>query len=163
MLSEPASCEALQFARDFIADGLSPSVAVMQANDPHEMLFPAGVIAMILGWIIEFADVSQACRQPRWRRCRRARQASAIDGLANVIWPGGQNQSRRWSGTNTSPRPTPNASLARRERSSLPWKGLQEEWVGSLPTLDLQSSLMRSTLVPGANPQAGPEWESNVQ
>ena len=28
MLGEPAACEALQFAGDFIADGLSPSVAV---------------------------------------------------------------------------------------------------------------------------------------
>ena len=46
MLDEPAACEALQFAGDFIADGLSPSVAVQQANDPENRSFPAGVIAM---------------------------------------------------------------------------------------------------------------------
>ena len=53
LLDEPAACEALHFAGSFITDGLSPSIAVQQANDPDATLFPAGVIAMISGRIVE--------------------------------------------------------------------------------------------------------------
>jgi multiple sugar transport system substrate-binding protein len=42
-------------------------------------------------------------------------------------------------------------------------EGLQEEWVASLPTLDLQIFLDAVDYsFPVPNPQAGPEWESDV-
>ena len=93
MLGEPAACEALQFAGDFIADGLSPSVAVMQANDPHEMLFPAGVIAMIFGGSWNSLTFSQSGQDIAVAPLPKGKtQASAIHGLANVVWTGSQNQ-----------------------------------------------------------------------
>src|SRR5215210_4356030 len=93
LLSEPAACEALQFAGDFIADGLSPSVAVMQANDPHDLLFPAGVIAMISGGSWNSLLFSEALPSTAVAPLPKGKaQASAIHGLANVIWSGGQNQ-----------------------------------------------------------------------
>jgi multiple sugar transport system substrate-binding protein len=164
MLSEPATCEALQFAGDFIADGLSPSVAVMQANDPHEMLFPAGVIAMISGGSWNSLTFSQALPSAAVAPLPKGKaQASAIHGLANVIWSGGQNQCAALEWVKFLASADAERILGSTGTVIPAMEGLQEEWVASLPTLDLQVFLDAVDYsFPVPNPQAGPEWESNV-
>jgi multiple sugar transport system substrate-binding protein len=164
MLSEPATCEALQFAGDFIADGLSPSVAVMQANDPHEMLFPAGVIAMISGGSWNSLTFSQALPSAAVAPLPKGKaQASAIHGLANVIWSGGQNQCAALEWVKFLASADAERILGSTGTVIPAMEGLQEEWVASLPALDLQVFLDAVDYsFPVPNPQAGPEWESNV-
>src|SRR5829696_4352097 len=164
LLSEPAACEALQFAGDFIADGLSPSVAVMQANDPHEMLFPAGVIAMIPGGSCNSLTSSQALPSTAVAPLPKGEaQASAIHGLANVIWSGGQNQCAALEWVKYLASADAERILGSTGTVIPAMEGLQEEWVASLLTLDLQVFVDAVDYsFPLPNPKAGPEWETNV-
>jgi len=164
LLSEPAACEALQFAGDFIADGLSPSVAVMQANDPHEMLFPAGVIAMIPGGSWNSLTFSQALPSTAVAPLPKGKaQASAIHGLANVIWSGGQNQCAALEWVKYLASADAERILGSTGTVIPAMEGLREEWVASLPTLDLQVFVDAVDYsFPLPNPKAGPEWETNV-
>ena len=164
MLGEPAACEALQFAGDFIADGLSPSVAVMQANDPHEMLFPAGVIAMIFGgsWnALTFSQANPAIAVAPLPKGKT--RASAIHGLANVIWTGSQNQCAALEWVKYLASADAERILGSTGTVIPAMDGLQEEWVASLPTLDLQVFLDAVDYsFPVPNPPAGPEWGNDV-
>ncbi len=164
MLGEPAACEALQFAGDFIADGLSPSVAVMQANDPHEMLFPAGVIAMIFGGSWNSLTFSQSGQDigvvplPKGKT-----QASAIHGLANVVWTGSQNQCAAMEWVKYLASADGERILGSTGTVIPAMEGLQEEWVASLPALDLKvfvDAVDYSFPVP--NPLSGQEWSDDV-
>ena len=113
---------ASQFAGDFIAEGLSPSVAVMQANDPHEMLFPAGVISMIFGgsWYARtFSEANPAIAVVPMPQGKQ--RATAIHGLANVIWSGGQNQCAALEWVKFLASPEAEQILATRAPSSRPW------------------------------------------
>jgi multiple sugar transport system substrate-binding protein len=164
LLDEPAACEALQFAGDFVADGLSPSVAVMQANDPHEMLFPAGVISMIFGGSWNSLTYSQA--NPAIAVAPLPQQktrASAIHGLANVIWSGGQNQCAALEWVKFLASAEAETILGETGTVIPAMEGLQEAWVASLPSLDLQIFLDAVEYsYPVPNPTAGPEWETDV-
>lgn len=164
MLGEPAACEALQFAGDFIADGLSPSVAVMQANDPHDILFPAGVIAMIFGGSWNSLTFSQSGQDigvvplPKGKT-----QASAIHGLANVVWTGSQNQCAAMEWVKYLASADAERILGSTGTVIPAMEGLQEEWVASLPNLDLKvfvDAVGYSFPVP--NPLSGQEWSDDV-
>ncbi|MGH2613802.1 MAG: ABC transporter substrate-binding protein [Thermomicrobiales bacterium] len=163
-LGEPAACEALQFAGDFIADGLSPSVAVMQANDPHEMLFPAGVVSMIFGGSWNALTFSQANPAIALAPLPQGKvRASAIHGLANVIWSGGQNQCAALEWVTFLASPEAERILGETGTVIPAMEGMQEAWAASLPTLDLQIFLDAVDYsVPLPNPLAGPEWENDV-
>lgn len=164
MLGEPAACEALQFAGDFIAEGLSPSVAVMQANDPHEMLFPAGVISMIFGGSWNSLTYSQANPNIAVVPLPQGKQrASAIHGLANVIWSGGQNQCAAMEWVRFLASADAETILGSTGTVIPAMAGMQEEWVASLPGLDLQVFLDAADYsFPVPNPLSGDEWSNDV-
>ena len=163
-LGEPAACEALQFAGDFIADGLSPSVAVMQANDPHDMLFPAGVIAMISGGSWNSLTFSQSGQNIALAPLPQGKaRASAIHGLANVIWSGSKNQCAAMEWVKYLASADAERILGSTGTVIPAMHGLQEEWVSSLPSLDLQVFLDAVDYsFPVPNPKSGPEWGNNV-
>lgn len=164
LLAEPAACEALQFAGDFIAEGLSPSVAVMQANDPHEMLFPAGVISMIFGgsWYARtYSEANPAIAVVPMPQGKA--RATAIHGLANVIWSGGQNQCAALEWVKFLASSEAEQILGDTGTVIPAMAGLQEAWINSVPTLDLQvflDAIDYSYAVP--NPRAGGEWYDNA-
>ncbi len=136
----------------------------MQANDPHEMLFPAGVIAMISGGSWNSLTFSQALPSVAVAPLPKGKvQASAIHGLANVIWSGGQNQCAALEWVKYLASGDAERILGSTGTVIPAMEGLQEEWVTSLPTLDLQVFLDAVDYsFPVPNPQAGPEWETNV-
>lgn len=163
-LGEPASCEAMLFAGDFVTGGFSPSVAVMQANDPHEMLFPAGVISMISAGSWNSRTFSEALPNVAVVPLPQGKQrASAIHGLANVIWSGGQNQCAALEFVKFLASPEAEQLLADTATVIPAMHGLQDAWLASLPNLDLQVFLDAVDYsFPVPNPVAGPEWETNV-
>jgi multiple sugar transport system substrate-binding protein len=164
MLGEQAACEALQFAGDFITDGLSPSVAEMQANDPHNILFPAGVIAMIPGGSWNALTFSQAIPATAVVPLPKGKaQASAIHGLANVIWSGGQNQCAAMEWVRYLASADAERILGSTGTVIPAMHGLQEEWVSSIPTMDLKVFLDAVDYsFPVPNPKSGPEWANDV-
>ena len=163
-LDEPASCEAMLFAGDFVTDGLSPSVAAMQANDPHNMLFPAGVISMISAGSWNSRTFSEAQPNVAVVPLPQGKQrASAIHGLANVIWSGSQNQCAALAWVTFLASKDAEQILADTATVIPAMNGLQESFLASIPTLDLQVFLDAVDYsFPVPNPQAGPEWETNV-
>jgi multiple sugar transport system substrate-binding protein len=164
MLGEAAACEALQFAGDFIAEGFSPSVAVMQANDPHEMLFPAGVISMIFGGSWYARTYSEANPQIAVVPMPQGKQrATAIHGLANVIWSGGQNQCAALEWVKFLATSEAEQILGDTGTVIPAMAGMQDAWLQSVPTLDLQVFLDAIDYsFPVPNPQAGGEWYDDV-
>jgi multiple sugar transport system substrate-binding protein len=164
MLDEPASCEAIQFAGDFIADGLSPSVAVMQANDPSEMLFPAGLIAMIPGGSWNALTYSQANPAIAVAPLPQAKtRASCIHGLANVVWSGSHQQCAAMEWIKFLASEDAERILGETGTVIPAMDGLQEHWLISVPTMDLQVFLDAVEYsFPLPNPKAGPEWSNNV-
>ena len=164
VLDEPAACEALQFAGAFIADGLSPSVAEQQANDPYEALFPAGVIAMIPGGSWNALTFSQANPAIQVAPLPMGKQrASAIHGLANVIWTGSQQQCAALEWVKYLASADAERILGETGTVIPAMEGLQEDWVASIPGMDLQvfiDAVDYSFPLP-ASP-AGPEWEDKV-
>lgn len=164
LLGETAACEALQFSGDFIAEGLSPSVAVMQANDPHEMLFPAGVISMIFGgsWYARtYSEANPAIAVVPMPQGKQ--RATAIHGLANVIWSGGQNQCAALEWVKFLASPEAEQILGDTGTVIPAMAGLQEAWLNSVPTLDLQVFLDAIDYsFPVPNPRAGGEWYDDV-
>lgn len=163
-LGEEPACEAMLFAGDFVTDGLSPSVAVMQANDPHEQLFPAGVISMIAAGSWNSRTFSTAQPNVALVPLPQGKQrATAIHGLANVIWSGGQNQCAALEWVKFLATEEAEKILGDSATVIPAMNGLQESFLNSIPSLDLQvfiDAVDYSFPVP--NPQAGGEWNSNV-
>jgi len=164
MLGEPAACEALQFAGDFIANGLSPSVAVQQANDPEAVLFPAGVIAMFPGGSWNALPFSQSGQNIALAPLPQGkRRASAIHGLANVVWSGGKNQCAAMEWVKYLASADAERILGSTGTVIPAMHGMQEDWVASISTLDLKifvDAVEYSFPLP--NPKSGPEWQNNV-
>ena len=164
MLAEEAACEAIHFAGDFIADGLSPSVATQQTNDPHEALFPAGVIAMIPGgsWnALTFSQANPAIAVAPLPQGKT--RASAIHGIGNVIWSGSQNQCAAMEWVKFLASAEAELILGQTGTVIPAMEGQQEDWVASIPSMDLQIFIDAVDYTfPLPSPLAGPEWGDDV-
>ncbi len=165
LLDEPAACEALAFVGDFIEAGLSPSVAVQQANDPYQTLFPAGVIAMIPGgsWNARtFSEANPAIAvAPLPMGTQRA---SAIHGLANVIWAQTANQCAALEWVKFLAGEEAERILGETGTVIPAMAGLQEGWVASVPEMDLQvflDAVDYSFELP--SPPVGDEWSYDLE
>src|SRR5215211_5947213 len=164
LLDEPAACEALAFAESFITDGLSPSIAVQQANDPYATLFPGGVIAMIFegSWnVLTYSQANPAIAVAPLPKGKT--RASANHALANVIWTGSQNQCAALEWVKYLASADAERILGETGTVIPAMEGLQEDWVASIPGMDLQvfiDAVDYSFPLP-ASP-AGPEWSNKV-
>src|SRR5215213_1386808 len=164
LFGEPAACEALAFAESFITDGLSPSIAVQQANDPYATLFPGGVIAMIFegSWnVLTYSQANPAIAVAPLPKGKT--RASANHALANVIWTGSQNQCAALEWVKYLASADAERILGETGTVIPAMNGLQENWVASIPGMDLQvfiDAVDYSFPLP-ASP-AGPEWSNKV-
>jgi multiple sugar transport system substrate-binding protein len=90
-------------------------------------------------------------------------RASAIHGLANVIWSGSQNQCAAQEWVKFLATQEAEQILADTATVIPAMEGLQDAWLASVPDLDLQVFLDAVEYsFPVPNPLAGPEWETNV-
>ena len=111
----------------------------MQANDPHEMLFPAGCDLHDLRRFLERPTFSQALPNVAVVPLPQGKQrASAIHGLANVIWSGSQNQCAALEWVKFLASADAEQLLADTATVIPAMEGMQESWVASIPSLDLQ-------------------------
>ena len=165
MLDEPASCEALQFVTDIFEAGWTPSVAVQQANDPYDSLFPAGAVAMIPGgsWHVRtFSEANPAIAVAPLPQ--RKQRASMIHGLANVIWAKSPNQCAALEFVKFLGSLEAEQILGESATVIPAMEGLQEGWLASVPEMDLQVFLDAVDYsFPLPSPPSGPEWRDNVE
>ena len=137
---------------------------MQQSSDPYEVLFPAGVIAMIPAGSWNVLTFSQAIPALAVAPLPQGKtRASCIHGLANVIWTGSQNQCAALEWVKYLASADAERILGETGTVIPAMEGLQEDWVASIPALDLQVFLDAVEYsFPLPAPKAGPEWGNDV-
>jgi multiple sugar transport system substrate-binding protein len=165
LLDSPESCEAFEYLTRFFEENLAPPINVQQANDPYDTLFPAGQIAMMPGgsWHVRtFSEANPAIKVAPLPRGEQ--QASAIHGLANVIWEGSPNQAAALEFVRFLATEAAEQILGESATVIPAMEGLQEDWVASVPEMDIQVFLDAVDYsFPLPAPTSGPEWASQVE
>ncbi len=165
LINEPASCEAIDYLTEFFESGWTPSVSIMQANDPADSLFPAGQIAMMPGgsWHVRtFSEADPAIRVAPLPQGKQ--RATMIHGLANVIWADTPNQAAALEWVKFLASEEAERILGESGTVIPAMQGLQEDWVASVPDLDLQIFLdALDYSFPLPSPPSGPEWRAEVE
>lgn len=164
MFDEPATCEALQYAYSFVADGSSPDGATMSSVDPSTQLFPGGKLAMITAgsWMVK-PYVESGLNIDVAPLPKGVQNATIIHGLGNVIWSGTQYPQEAWEwikflGSEEA------ATIQAESGTVIPaYAGMQEIWVNAVPTMNLQVFIdSLEYAVPYPTAAQGMEWNSKV-
>jgi multiple sugar transport system substrate-binding protein len=162
-LTDPANCDALQFLYSIQKDGSSLSAAEMASNQWEVgNLFGAGKIAMDFGGSWRVLPFSQASSSIDVAPLPKGKQrATIIHGVGQTVWAGGSHKDAAktfvtWLGTKEAQQIFAEAS------GNIPaMNGLQQKWVGSVPTMKLQTFLDElSYAVPLPVTPKGFEWIS---
>lgn len=165
LVNEPPAREALDFLTRFFQDGLTPSVAIMQANVPEDTLFPAGQIAMMPGGSWHVGTYSKANPAIKVAPLPQGKKrACMIHGLANVIWAKTPNQGAALEWVKFLASEKAERILGQSATVIPAMTGLQEEWIASVPNMDLKiflDALDYSISLPA--PPSGPEWEDAIE
>ncbi|MCC6315474.1 MAG: sugar ABC transporter substrate-binding protein [Thermomicrobiales bacterium] len=165
LIDEPASCEALDYLTQFFTAGWTPSVSIMQANDPEQTLFPAGQIAMMPSgsWNARtFGEADPAIKVAPLPKGKQ--RACMIHGLANVIWAKSPNQGAALEWVKFLAGEEAERILGESATVIPAMQGLQEDWVASMPDLDLQVFLDAVEYsFPLPSPPSGPEWRDKIE
>jgi multiple sugar transport system substrate-binding protein len=165
LYNEPEACEALLFLYDLTHDGFAPTGAELQANEwnPANNLFPAGRVAMMPGGSWLPVVLSQANPSIDVAPLPKGRQrATVIHGLGNVVWSGSsaQDAAVRFVGYLGSEE----AQLIQAKTGTVipAMIGMQEIWVESIPTMNLQvfvDALEYAVPIPSTQTDRGREWQ----
>lgn len=164
MFDEPATCQALQYAYSFVADGSSPDGATMSSVDPSTQLFPGGKLAMITAgsWMVK-PYVESGLNIDVAPLPKGVQNATIIHGLGNVIWSGTQYPQEAWEwikflGSEEA------ATIQAESGTVIPaYAGMQEIWVNAVPTMNLQVFIdSLEYAVPYPTAAQGMEWNSKV-
>lgn len=165
LYNEPEACEALLFLYDMTHDGLSPGGAELQANEwnPANNLFPAGRVAMMPGGSWLPIALSQANPSIDVAPLPMSRQrATVIHGLGNVVWSNSpaQDAAMRFVGYLGNEE----AQLIQAATGTVipAMIGMQEIWVESIPTMNLQvfiDALDYAVPIPSTQTDRGREWQ----
>jgi multiple sugar transport system substrate-binding protein len=165
LIDDPASCEALDYLAQYFQKGWTPSVSIMQANDPEQTLFPAGQIAMMPGGSWNARTYSEADPAIKVAPLPTGKKrASMIHGLANVIWAKSSNQPAALEWVKYLASEEAERILGETGTVIPAMQGLQEGWVASMPDLDLKVFIDAIDYsVPMPSPPSGPEWAYKVR
>ncbi len=165
MVGEPAACEAIQFLGQMIQDGLSPSVADQQANNPYQTLFPAGRVAMIPGGSWHASRLSET--NPNIAVAplpKNKRQATVIHGLGNVVWAKSPHQCEAMEFVKFLGSQPAQQILGESGQVIPAMNGLQEAWKESIETMDVQVFLDAVAYsVPMPSSPKGAGWQAELQ
>ncbi len=160
LINEPPACEALDFLTEFFEAEFSPPVSVQQANEPYDTLFPAGQVAMIAGGSWHVGTYSEANPAIKVAPLPQGKQrATMVHGLANVIWAKSPNQGAALEWVKFLASKEAEQILGQSATVIPAMDGLQEDWVASVPDMDLQIFLdALEYSFPLPSPPSGPEW-----
>ncbi len=87
IVDSPEGTEAFAYLAQYFVDGLTPSIAIQQANPVADSLFPAGNVAMMTGGSFRAGTYAALDANIDVVPLPYSKQrATAIHGLANVIW-----------------------------------------------------------------------------
>ncbi len=165
VVDEPEGDEAIQYLTGFFTDELTPSIAIQQSNPVADTLFPAGQVAMMTGGSFRAGTYAQAdanidvAPMPQ-----RAQQATAIHGLANVIWSGSAAPGAALEFVKFLHGEEAETLLGESGATIPAFSGLQEIWVNANPDMNLQTFIDAAEYsVSVENPPSGFEWQIALQ
>ncbi len=165
VVDEPAACEAFEYLTGFFTDELTPSIAVQQSNPVADSLFPAGQVAMMTGGSFRAGAYGAAEANidvaPLPQGMARA---TAIHGLANVIWTGTAAPAAAMEFVKFLAGEEAEQVLGESGATIPAYSGLQEPWLSANPEMNLQvfiDATEYSQQVP--DPEVGFEWQIEIQ
>ncbi|MDQ3612778.1 MAG: sugar ABC transporter substrate-binding protein [Chloroflexota bacterium] len=165
VVDEPAACEAFEYLTGFFTDGLTPSIAIQQSNPVADSLFPAGQVAMMTGGSFRAGAYGAADANIDVAPLPQGKvRATAIHGLANVMWSGSENPGAALELVRFLAGEEAERILGESGATMPALEGMQENWLAAVPDMNLQvfvDAAEYSVLVP--DPEVGFEWQIAIQ
>ncbi|MFL5758660.1 MAG: ABC transporter substrate-binding protein [Thermomicrobiales bacterium] len=165
LVNETPACEAFDYLTKFFTDELTPSIAVQQSNPVADTLFPAGQVAMMTGGSFRAGTYGAADAKIDVAPLPKGKQrATAIHGLANVIWAGGKNPGAALELVKFLAGEEAETILGESGATIPAYPDLQKPWLDANPDMNLQvfiDAVGYSQFVP--DPKVGFEWQIEIQ
>jgi multiple sugar transport system substrate-binding protein len=165
LVGEPPAAEAIAYLTEFFTSELTPSIAIQQSNPVADTLFPAGQVALLTGGSFRAGAYAKADAKidvaplPQGKK-----RASAIHGLANVIWaktesPGASLEFVKFLHGEEG------ETILGESGATIPaYQGLQQSWINASPDLNLQVFIDAVEYgVSVENPPVGFQWQIAIQ
>jgi multiple sugar transport system substrate-binding protein len=165
VIDEPAACEAFDYLTKYFTDELTPSIAVQQSNPVADTLFPAGQVAMMTGGSFRAGTYGAADANIDVAPLPQGKQrATAIHGLANVIWAGGKNPGAALELVKFLASEEAETLLGQSGATIPAYPNQQTPWLEANKDMNLQvfiDAVEYSQFVP--DPKVGFEWQIEIQ
>jgi multiple sugar transport system substrate-binding protein len=165
LVGEPPADEAIQYLTEFFTANLTPSIAIQQSNQVADTLFPAGQVALLTGGSFRAGTYAKAeanidvAPLPQGKK-----RATAIHGLANVIWAGTQSPGAALEWVKFLHSEEGETILGASGATIPAYAGLAETWIDANPDLNLQvfiDAVDYSQAV--EDPPVGFQWQIAIQ
>jgi multiple sugar transport system substrate-binding protein len=165
LVGEPPAAEALTYLTEFFTSELTPSIALQQSNPVADTLFPAGQVALLPGGSFRAGTYAKAeanidvAPLPQGKK-----RATAIHGLANVIWANTKNPGAALEWVKFLADSEAETLLGQSGATIPAYNGLSGIWVEANPDMNLQvfiDSLEYGVSV--ENPPVGFQWQVAIQ
>jgi multiple sugar transport system substrate-binding protein len=160
-IDSPEGTEALAFVAQFFVDGLTPAIAIQQANPVADSLFPAGNVAMMTGGSFRAGTYSQADANIDVVPLPYSKQrATVIHGLANVIWANTSQPAAALEWVRFLHSEEGETILGESGATIPAMAGKQTSWIEANSGLNVQAFIDAAEYgVAVQNPTVGPAWQ----
>jgi len=165
LVGEPPASEAFQYLTEFFTSKLTPSIAIQQSNPVADTLFPAGQVAMLTGGSFRAGTYAKAeanidvAPLPQGKK-----RATAIHGLANVIWAGTENGGAALEWVKFLAGEEGETILGQSGATIPAYAGLANLWLDANPDMNLQAFIDAVDYsISVENPPVGFQWQIAIQ
>ena len=164
IVDSPEGTEAFAYLANFFVDGLTPDIAIQQANPVADSLFPAGNVAMMTGGSFRAGTYSaldiniDVVPLPYSKE-----RATVIHGLANVIWANTQQPAAALEWVKFIHSEEGELILGESGATIPAMAGTQQAYVDANEGMNVQVFLDAADYgVATQNPTVGPAWQSAI-
>ncbi|MGH2551117.1 MAG: ABC transporter substrate-binding protein, partial [Thermomicrobiales bacterium] len=165
LVGEQPASEAFEYLTEFFTSNLTPSIAIQQSNPVADTLFPAGQVALLTGGSFRAGTYAKAeanidvAPLPQGKK-----RATAIHGLANVIWASTENPGAALEWVKFLAGEEGETILGESGATIPAYSGLAETWVNANPDLNLQAFIDATEYsVSVESPPVGFQWQVAIQ
>ena len=164
IVDSPEGTEAFEYLANYFVDGLTPDIAIQQANPVADSLFPAGNVAMMTGGSFRAGTYSKldinidVVPLPYSKR-----RATVIHGLANVIWANTQQPAAALEFVKFLHSDEGETILGESGATIPAMAGKQEAYIAANEGMNVQVFIDAADYgVATQNPTVGPAWQGAV-
>jgi multiple sugar transport system substrate-binding protein len=165
LVGEPPAAEAFTYLTEFFTSELTPSIAIQQSNPVADTLFPAGQVALLTGGSFRAGTYAQAEANIDVAPLPQGKQrATAIHGLANVIWAGTESPGAALEWVKFLAGEEGETILGQSGATIPAYSGLSGIWLDANPDMNLQvfiDAVEYSRAV--EDPPVGFQWQIAIQ